>query len=79
MTVKLTKARLGALAVLNGGPARYSNLTCITAGGRNVYWQSADWLIDNGLAARDEEDSGIVWITDAGRAHLRLENAGEFA
>lgn len=76
---KLTKARHGALAVLNGGPARYSNLTIIerTSDGqasRNVYWESADWLIDNGYAERAA--GGEVIITERGRDRYRAEQQG---
>lgn len=74
ITKPLTKARLGALTVLNGGPARYSNDTVITPDSRCIYWQSADWLIEHGYAER--ATGNTVAITAAGTERLRVERQG---
>jgi hypothetical protein len=74
----LTKARRGALHVLSGGPARYSNETIVFAGlngvaTRYVHWQAADWLLALEYATRAGD---TITITDAGRERLRSEVAG---
>lgn len=69
----LTKARRGALTILNGGPARYSNQTIITRQGRYVLHVTADWLIEQGFAVRNGLN---VEITELGRQQLARENAG---
>jgi hypothetical protein len=71
---KLTAPRRVALWVLAEGPARYSNATTRDPDNRTVYWQSADWLIANGLATMHSptgtHDHQVVTITDAGREAL---------
>jgi hypothetical protein len=64
---KLTPARRRGLAVLlhaegAGWTVRYSNVTS----GRTLYWQTADWLIAEGLATR-VPGSDPVRLTDEGR------------
>lgn len=68
----LTRARIKALAVLDVRcTARYSNATSSIKG--TVYWQSADWLSQQGLVrigdpprhARDMRQ--VVTLTDLGR------------
>lgn len=70
----LTKARRGALTILAGGPARYSNETAINAHGRFLYHATADWLIEHGFALRVADEK--VEITMLGRQRLERENAG---
>jgi hypothetical protein len=68
-TVKLTPARRRALEVLtaaerDGRPVRISNETNDAA----VYWQSAAWLQQNGLAVSTWSPQGQrIQLTDAGR------------
>lgn len=69
----LTKARRGALTILNGGPAVAGNETAIDAHGRTVLHLTADWLCEQGLAVRT---GAIVEITTLGRQVLMRENAG---
>lgn len=73
----LTKARRGALHVLAGGPARYSNETIVARERasviRRVDWQAADWLVAESYASRTGE---TITITEAGRARLRAETTG---
>jgi len=66
-TVKLTPARRRALNVLaaghrDGRALRVSNETNDAC----VYWQSADWLVANGLAVITDAGQRIQ-LTDAGR------------
>ena len=62
----LTPARKRALAVLaTGEPARISNAT--DAAKRYVYWQTADWLLQHGLALKSA-DLQTISITEVGRA-----------
>jgi hypothetical protein len=66
-TTLLTPARRRALEVLaatHPRPARVSNTTARPAGAALVYWQSADWLIDEGLASAT--DAGGLVLTAAG-------------
>lgn len=48
--MRLTGPRVYALRVLHavGGSARYSNTTSLED--RTVYWQTANWLAEEGLA-----------------------------
>lgn len=66
-TPLLTPARRRALEVMaatHPRPARVSNSTTRTVGVALVYWQSADWLIAQGLACA--VDSGGLVLTAAG-------------
>jgi hypothetical protein len=66
-TTLLTPARRRALEVLaatHPRPARVSNTTTRTAGVALVYWQSADWLVAEGLAGAT--DGGGLVLTAAG-------------
>ena len=66
-TLPLTRARRRALEVMaatHPRPARVSNTTARPAGAALVYWQSADWLVDEGLA-RVTDNGGLV-LTAAG-------------
>ena len=74
----LTSARAKALLVLSEGPGRRSSYATSYAG--VVYWQSADWLVEHGLAAKVEppaaratqrDGSPLVAITELGRWVLR--------
>lgn len=76
-TVKLTKARLGALAVLRQGPAQTGNATTITATERTIARETADYLIEHHLAWRNHEN--LIEITEAGHDTLRAQHAIEFA
>lgn len=81
MTAKLTAARERALHVLSGGSARVSNVTLRRGDGpvRLVYWQCADWLVDNGLAVKASPvawqlpTTEIIEITPAGLAALERQ------
>lgn len=58
----LTPARRRALEVMaatHPRPARVSNTTTKTAGVPLVYWQTADWLVAEGLA-RATDSGGLV-------------------
>ncbi|MGL4298574.1 MAG: hypothetical protein ACRCW4_05810 [Candidatus Neomicrothrix subdominans] len=70
-TIVNTKARYRALEtlILNGGKARVSNRT----EARSVYWQTARWLVERGLA---REIHGGTWIelTDFGHEAWREAN-----
>lgn len=81
-TTKLTDAILKALEVLeaaDGGDyaARRSNYTGEAhhdaTRAHAVYWQSADYLIKNGLAEGTQPGDTELIITHAGRDALRLE------
>jgi len=63
MKIKFSPARHRALEELvgNGGEARISNRTDVGA----VYWQSANWLVDHGLARLVTLDR--IEVTDLGR------------
>jgi hypothetical protein len=66
-TTLLTPARRRALEVLaatHPRPARVSNATTKAAGAALVYWQSADWLVEQGLASAT--DAGGLVLTAAG-------------
>jgi hypothetical protein len=66
-TTLLTPARRRALEVLaatHPRPARVSNTTARPAGAALVYWQSADWLIAEGLASAT--DTGGLVLTAVG-------------
>jgi len=74
---KLTEARRAALEVLEQGPARYSNATehhqpPVSGLAGTVYWQSADWLLENRLAAMQScpPHGECLVITAAGRELL---------
>ena len=71
--MKLTPARRSGLEVLAiTGYADYSNETKVQPrgdfGGR-IYWQTADWLLENGYARTTDgsRTSPSLVITDAGR------------
>jgi hypothetical protein len=74
MTATLTPARRRAIevmAAIHPRPARVSNTTMSntttrTGGAGLVYWQSADWLVEQGLA--QATDSGGLVLTAAGVA-----------
>lgn len=63
MKIKFSPARHRALEQLvsSGGEARISNRT----GDGAVYWQSANWLVDHGLARLVTLDR--IEVTDLGR------------
>ncbi len=66
-TTLLTPPRRRALEVLaatHPRPARVSNTTTKTAGVALVYWQSADWLVAEGLASAT--DAGGLVLTAGG-------------
>ncbi len=66
-TPLLTDAKRRALEVMaatHPRPARVSNATVNVAGAALVYWQSADWLVDQGLA--QATDAGGLVLTAAG-------------
>lgn len=66
--MRLTAARrrgLEALLAVHPHSARRSNETVIAAG--YVYWQTADWLIREGLAE---------WQPGSGRTYLHLSDCG---
>ncbi len=72
--VKLTKPRAKALVVLadrhsKGRSARVSNVTDLEDG--LVYWQCAEWLVTQGLAAPIREGGTYLRITPAGLEQLR--------
>ena len=64
----LTSARAKALFVLTEGPARRSSYATSYSG--LVYWQSADWLVEHGLATIANYGREVT-ITDLGRWVLR--------
>lgn len=67
--MRLTDARRrGIEALLTVHPhfaGRRSNVTRVSKG--YVYWQTADWLVRNGLAE---------WLPGSGRTYLRLTDRG---
>lgn len=68
--MKLTDSRRRALAALvsaHPGSARVSNETVIELG--YVYWQSADWLLNEGLA-RDAYGGGALGYEGLRPSHL---------
>lgn len=72
-TALLTDAKRRALEVMaatHPRPARVSNATARTAGAGLVYWQSADWLVEQGLA--QATDSGGLVLTAAGLIACRV-------
>lgn len=69
---ELTPARRRALEVLVGGPvARYSNETDGAQG--LIYWQSADWLLENNYAYRGGPHKQELRPTSDGLARARAE------
>ena len=64
----LTSSRSKALLVLTEGPARRSSYATSYSG--TVYWQSADWLAEHGLATIAAYGREVT-ITDLGRWVLR--------
>ena len=66
-----TPARARGFKVLvDHGEARYSNTTNAATG--DVYWQTANWLVESGLAYYPS-GSSVLHLTQAGRAlALRL-------
>lgn len=76
---KLTPARLKALQVLVVNEdanhfVMYSNQTDLRG---SIYWQTADWLLDVGYAARRHGKALI--LTDAGRDRAKAEGLQEAA
>lgn len=69
-TLNLTPARYTALAaVARAGPrlpARVSNVTRIERPVL-VYWQSAEWLVEQGLVTTSGPIEHRLYLTDAGR------------
>lgn len=81
----LTKARAKALAVLAaaadaGRLVRVSNYTSEPAAIQSgvhqpaVYWKTADWLVENGLAAPPFSPPMGIAITAAGREALGVRS-----
>lgn len=75
----MTPARLRALQVLDQfGTARYSNVTTdmahrVIGATPCIYWQSANWLIEQGFARLEGVDR--LHITSAGHVALIEEEA----
>ncbi len=73
--MKLTRARRRGLSLVAHGLARRSNVTQASVECSLVYWQTADWLVEQGLAVLGLGVSAeMLTLTDAGRHLARKED-----